>query len=966
MNTVKLNLLLALFVLMGVSLRAVELGNAIGYQGRLIDGGAPANGSYDLRFALFDAAQEGNQIGIVLTNASTPVANSLFAVTLDFGPGIFTGEARWLEIGVRAAGSPNAFTVLSPRQPLAPVPYALHASTAGHAAAVTGPITASQLTGTLASSNIGAGTITAPLLASGAAFTNLYAGGQSGVALGGVVMSEDPDNNHLLNAGYLRLGSSTHLSVTDESWRSFASLPANTMQPVEGREWHTVIWTGGEMIAWGGYNDRGTLNSGSRYDPALNAWSAVAQSNAPSARINHSAVWTGAQMIIWGGQTGLEEDGLNTGKRYNPATDTWTSMNTSSAPSGRHGHVALWAGNVMVVWGGHAESHTWSDRFSPGTYYISDLAQDGGRYNPTSDTWSAVRTNAAPSPRSQSAAVWTGSEMIVWGGYYREHVSNMLGEETREYALNDGARYNPATDTWSTMSATAAPAARYRASAVWTGSRMVIWGGSDPNGVHGSGGRYDPAANTWTSVSAVGAPAARTGHTAVWTGTRMVVWGGEAGGAALDTGGRYDPSANSWASVSSLSVPAARRNPTSVWTGSRMLVWGGRGQWAGSYSGIGSRYNPSNNTWTEMSAMPASSEPWARRNATALWTGSEMIIWGGENDGQYLRSGARFNPAANSWSALPITNAPAARSDHTAVWTGAEMLVWGGFNGRVLASGARYNPAQNSWSVIPTNGAPAARRAHTAVWTGDEMLVWGGYTREGKLNNFLGDGGRYRPSQTTWSQISTHGAPTVRAGHTAIWTGQEMVVWGGYVERGTVLTGLQTTYLNSGARYRPDLDQGSGNKPWTPTSSPRLVLPRRAHTAIWTGSEMIVWGGEAEGALLNTGYRYQPDSDTWRSTSITDAPSSREDHTAVWAGMHMLIWGGRRGDSELNTGARFSPILNKWWPITFSGAPSARHNHNAVWTGKEMLIWGGENGVNCLDTIKGYTPPVILYLYIKP
>ena len=168
MNTMKINLLLALFVLMGVSLRAVELGNAIGYQGRLIDGGVPANGSYDLRFAVFDSAQEGNQIGIVLTNAATPVADSLFAVTLDFEPGIFTGDARWLEIGVRAAGSPNAFTVCRLGNRLRPCPMRCMPPPRAMPP-VSGPMAASQITGTLASSNIGAGTITAPQLASGAA-----------------------------------------------------------------------------------------------------------------------------------------------------------------------------------------------------------------------------------------------------------------------------------------------------------------------------------------------------------------------------------------------------------------------------------------------------------------------------------------------------------------------------------------------------------------------------------------------------------------------------------------------------------------------------------------------------------------------------------------------------------------------------------------------------------------------------
>ena len=198
---------------------ASPLGTAFTYQGCLNDGGQPANGSYDLRFAVFDAVSGPSQIGGVLTNVATLVANGLFTVTLDFGPGVFTGEARWLEIGVRANGSPADFTTLSPRTPLTPAPYAL---LAGNVPA--GAIGNAQLApGAVNASNIMSGTITAQQLAPNSAFSNLYAGGQSGVAYGGVVMSEDPDNQALLGAGYVRLGSSTSLSVTEEAWRSLPS-----------------------------------------------------------------------------------------------------------------------------------------------------------------------------------------------------------------------------------------------------------------------------------------------------------------------------------------------------------------------------------------------------------------------------------------------------------------------------------------------------------------------------------------------------------------------------------------------------------------------------------------------------------------------------------------------------------------------------------------------------------------------
>lgn len=106
---------------------AAPAGTAISYQGRLNDGGAPANGSYEFRFTLHDALNAGAQVGPARTNAPVTVAAGEFTTAIDFGAGVFNGEARFLEIAVRPAGSAAAFTPLAPRQGFSPVPYALRA-----------------------------------------------------------------------------------------------------------------------------------------------------------------------------------------------------------------------------------------------------------------------------------------------------------------------------------------------------------------------------------------------------------------------------------------------------------------------------------------------------------------------------------------------------------------------------------------------------------------------------------------------------------------------------------------------------------------------------------------------------------------------------------------------------------------------------------------------------------------------
>ncbi len=125
--------------------------------------------------------------------------------------------------------------------------------------------------------------------------------------------------------------------------------------------------------------------------------------------------------------------------------------------------------------------------------------------------------------------------------------------------------------------------------------------------------------------------------------------------------------------------------------------------------------------------------PSGRSKHTAVWTGSEMIVWS-------TGTGGRYNPSTDSWVATNTIGAPT--TGEAGVWTGSEMIVWGGVNmtGNLI-TGSRYNPSTDSWIATPTTGAPGGRSSHTAVWTGSEMIVWGGICGTGLINT----GGRYSP-----------------------------------------------------------------------------------------------------------------------------------------------------------------------------------------------------------------------------
>jgi len=148
---------------------------AFTYQGRLHDGGNPANGIYDFRFTIYDALSVGNPVGGVLTNAATSVGNGLFSVALDFGASVFPGPGRWLEIDVRTNGG-GAFTTIAPRQALTPSPYAI---TAG--SVVSGGLSGGTYGSAVTFSNA-ANNFTGAFIGNGAAVSNVNAATLGGLA----------------------------------------------------------------------------------------------------------------------------------------------------------------------------------------------------------------------------------------------------------------------------------------------------------------------------------------------------------------------------------------------------------------------------------------------------------------------------------------------------------------------------------------------------------------------------------------------------------------------------------------------------------------------------------------------------------------------------------------------------------------------------------------------------------------
>jgi N-acetylneuraminic acid mutarotase len=355
-------------------------------------------------------------------------------------------------------------------------------------------------------------------------------------------------------------------------------------------------------------------------------------------------------------------------------------------------------------------------------------------------------------------------------------------------------------DPWEPLPSAGAPTARGRHVAVWTGDRMIVWGGSSDTGTSNNldtGGVYDPAAYAWTPTSQVNAPTPRQGATAVWTGDRMIVWGGRSGSTYRGDGASYDPVTKTWSTVATSGAPTIRAKHTAVWASDigKMIVWGG-------FDGTnqlsdGGSYDPTTNTWTP---VPSPGAP--RQDHTAAWDsqGKRMIIYGGFGDGLskndvYLPSngvpgGHAYDPSNNSWSNLSQIGEPSARALHSMVLSGAVVLVFGGYNGQTdLANG--YRLAGASWTSFGGLTQPA-RREHRAVYLKDaaRMVVWGGRDSIG----VLGSGAVYDPGTNKWEK-TTPDMITARVDHSAVSTGATMIVWGGFASNGSP--------LQAGATYKP-------------------------------------------------------------------------------------------------------------------------------------------------------------------
>ena len=334
-----------------------------------------------------------------------------------------------------------------------------------------------------------------------------------------------------------------------------------------------------------------------------------------------TSVWTGKEMIVFGRRESRSEDGavlgrVNLAEDYDPGANSWRSLPSPGATGSFMDDSAVWTGKEMVVWGqGTREA-----------------------FNPMTNRWRQLPPVPLAAHDAAGLVVWTGHEMIGWGG-------GCCGD-----AFSDGAAYNPSTNRWrklapSPLAGSAAPIG------AWTGRELVILVGNlDPDGKPwpsslARAAAYNPATDKWRRIAAL--PAPRAGANAVWDGREMLVAGGWQSGppqATAAVGFAYDPKRNRWRRLPRMEK--GRVGAAAVWTGTRLLVWGGQTQALGAAApnlpGHGLAYDPKTNRWSPLLPAPIL----GRTNPTAVWTGRELIVWGGGDSYPPFADGAAFRPTA--------------------------------------------------------------------------------------------------------------------------------------------------------------------------------------------------------------------------------------------------------------------------------------------------------------------------------
>jgi hypothetical protein len=304
----------------------------------------------------------------------------------------------------------------------------------------------------------------------------------------------------------------------------------------------------------------------------------------------------------------------------------WTSL--PAPPFVRARAASVWADVGLFYWGGDTD-------------YGGTAHADGAWYDPSTQEWTRIRPGPL-SGRSSPGVVWTGTEVILWGG---------------SPATDDGAAFNPATETWRRISA-APLSPRVPVATVWTGEEMIVWGNASRGTAATDGAAYEPESDQWRTLPR--APFALNEAQAVWTGKEMVIYGAlldrnNSSGALHARGMAYNPEEDEWRVVASESL--SPQASSVAWTGKRVLAW--------DYGLAAGAYDPANDEWSQLPKLPLDPMECYPRSAPAAR--GLILAW-------YCGQGALYGLEGATWERIA---APPAEISAAPVSAGRVVLFPG-------------------------------------------------------------------------------------------------------------------------------------------------------------------------------------------------------------------------------------------------------------------------------------------------
>ena len=328
-----------------------------------------------------------------------------------------------------------------------------------------------------------------------------------------------------------------------------------------------------------------------------------------------------------------------------------------------------------------------------------------------STTWQPI-PKAPIDGRVSAGTVWTGDEMIVWGGVVRER---------RAEAVGDGAAFDPVAASWhSIRSAPQGMLGGGGQAAAWTGRRAVFWAGNSLEGP-ARGAVYDPRTDRWRLLSR-GPLGPREGYLSAWTGDELVIVGGSSGDAlARPIAAAVDPRTDAWHRLSGLNTLDGLLPSGVVWSGDRLFVGGTvydcPPQDPCTSGPVFLSYDLATDQMEELDLTNAP----AASFTPIGWTGGEVF-----GTGDDASSVLFYDSEADRWRSG--TAAPCALEDS------ASRQVAFLDDRYVTACGPDalqvYTLASDAWETSPAGHSPLnSRWASEIAWTGSDLIVWSGIAR---------------------------------------------------------------------------------------------------------------------------------------------------------------------------------------------------------------------------------------------